>query len=374
MVSADFGDLGNALYFLNGLALSTPPLVLVPHTLPLAADVSGITPRHYVCLGDVTGPLEDFAPDRVLLVSGYLLTIGPRLSVVNCWRLLRRLRRKGVPVATTDPFLGLARRPLAIDFAPALPTPEGGIRGVRAHLYPRYLALRLYLFHLMLRGRPHFYPAPLGAEPGRADTPVACYYNPIPPAAPPAEWRSQGSWLFVLAQADYQLQRRRYGERFEELLARRLAEAADAGRAVQVIAPDGLRERLQARLREHRDITVRGRADYAEYISLLMSADCAFFWNWLSFSIIHRVIQGLPVLFFDRGHMMRILPREGATALETFYLGWRPPLLDMGHPLSTDRISELCEETVARFRRITRHMERCRKPRQLLEGLTPPSP
>lgn len=371
IVSGEFGDLGNALYFLAGLRLHPAPVVLVPDSLRGIDGTVGSDIRHYGSLADVLAHLTSYRPDRVLLISGYLLTIGPRLSWLSFWRLRRFLTRHGVPVATTDPFLGLLRDPFAIDFGPLVVPPHRGRRGWLAAMYGKYLALRLYVFHLMLKRELHLYPAPFPAVTAPGASPTACYYNPETtvfngPAGPPD---GAGTWVFVLAQVDLTLQRKRYGDSFLELLARRLQEAAAAGRHPVAIVPPAIVAPLQRLLPGNAGVEVVGRIPFQRYMQVLLEAECAFFWNYLSFSIIHRVIQHRPVLFFDRGHMVELLPDNGAKAMDAFYLGWQPPLLDLGAPLEPRQLESLQTETRERFQRMDARLRECPTPTQVLEAM-----
>jgi hypothetical protein len=108
-------------------------------------------------------------------------------------------------------------------------------------------------------------------------------------------------------------------------------------------------------------------AGYPEFMRHLMQAECAFYWNYYSFSIMHRVLAGLPVLFFGEGHMVQILPALREAGVRLFYDGWRPPLLQLQAPLAGEDVARRADETRLEFQRLAAGLRACDSPAGLLQ-------
>jgi len=114
-------------------------------------------------------------------------------------------------------------------------------------------------------------------------------------------------------------------------------------------------------------------APHAMYMRLLLQAERVFFWNYYSFSVLHRVLSDQPVHYFDEGHMVSILPGLNQVGIDTFYAGWRPPLLSLEEPLDEARIEQVSGETRENFARIRTRIETGLSPRSLLAKAGAPS-
>ncbi|RQP22102.1 hypothetical protein [Piscinibacter terrae] len=362
IVSGDYGELGGAMYFLNGLRLATPATVLLPASLRQSqSPIDGIAPRVYDSLDDIVRVVDELRPDIAMMFCGYLLTIGRRLTLLKAWRLRRLLRQRGIRVVTSDPFLGMLDSPKSLRFADILRGSSTGEAGLAVRLLARALSLRLYLMGRLFRHDLHIYPAPVDAmAPGRR----LPYFNASRPK--PATHAADGAWLFVLSQIDHQMQCKRWGvERFHELLAARLSDAAASGARVCLIGPAGVVKALTGRVPAN--VELDSAASYRDFMQRLSLARYAFFWNHYSFSIIHRVIARQVVFFFDEGHMVSILPSLRDTGIQTFYGGWTPPSLSMEQRLDSADLVSRETDTLAQFERITRRLESGLKPSELIE-------
>ena len=370
IVSGDYGELGGAMYFLDGLGLATPATVLLPATLRQAqAPIAGIELRSYDSLADITRVVDEVRPELVMMFCGYLLTIGHRLTLLKAWRLRRMLGSRGIRVVTSDPFLGMLDGPKALRFADILQGGATGKAGLAVRALARGLSLRLYLMGRLFRNDTHIYPAPVDDLAAGRRLP---YFNASRAPQHPSAGGRGDSWLFVLSQIDYQMQCQRWGrERFHELLAARLTEASEAAHSVCLIGPAGLIDALRPRLPER--VETDSAASYRDFMDRLSNARHAFFWNHYSFSIIHRVIARQTVFFFDEGHMVSILPSLRETGIRTFYGGWTPPSLDMAEPLDARSLQSGAALTLTQFDRIATRLESGLRPSALIERVAPPA-
>ena len=374
VVSDDYGELGNALYFLNGLALSPPPLVLMPRSLAQADAGDGhFEARTYATLDDLRRAVTQFQPDVALIFSAYLLAVGRRLSWVSSLALFRLLRRRGVKIATSDPFLGLLRHPASLHFDDVLrgTRPSGRLA---ARVLGSLIALRTWLISRAVRGAWHIYPAPLDHGRGGVRHRWLAYYNDHAPtlageAEAPAPHAQAKRWLFVLSRVDHDMQIARHGSEFVDSVAGRLLDARRIGARVLLIGPAPLVAALRTKLPPDPLIEVRQELAYPRYMRALMDAEYVFFWNFYSFSIIHRIIAGRPVFFFDEGHMVKILPALKLAGIDMYYGGWRPPLLPADEALDPATLDAQALEARAAFARIVARLRTCEAPREMLRDI-----
>jgi hypothetical protein len=170
----------------------------------------------------------------------------------------------------------------------------------------------------------------------------------------------------VLSKIDFEMLSREHGASFVDQLARRLEEAVAMGRDALVLGPEILVRALVPRISGNANITARSDTSYAGYMRSLMGAEYAFFWNYLSFSLLHRVVANGPVFFFGAGHLDHILPRMAQEGIRMFYAGWSPPLLPLDAPLAETDLARREVEVRREFRRIEEGMRLCPAPRELL--------
>ncbi len=372
IVSADYGELSIAKYFLEGLAATPMPVMLVPAELRQQDGVDAdVDVRTYRGLADLRRAVEEVRPDTVLLFSGYLLTIGGRFSLLNGSRLLRLLRRRGVQIVTTDPFIGQLRGPRSLRFREIL-RPHGK-RGLALYssAVESVLAIRAYLFYLQLRRHWHIYPAPVAPRLLPPAHRWLSFFNAaaVPSDVPQVVDPAPPLWLFVLSQVDYRFQFNRLGPAFAGHIAARLRDAARPGRRLLMIGPRELQDELRGRIADVAGVELRDGVAHGEYMRHLLQAERAFFWNYYSFSVLHRVLSGQPVHYFDEGHIVSILPAIEQAGIDTFYAGWRPPLLRVEDPLDERQIERIAAETRENFARIKERMATGLSPRQLLDAI-----
>lgn len=370
IVSGDYGELGAAMYFLQGLRVAQAPVLMLPTALRASAGTpAGLDLRAFAGLDDLTRALDDVRPDVVLLASGYLLASGTVLGLAEAIRLLRRLRRDGVALLTSDPFLGALPLPWEIDFRRL--DERGGGRWHPAALARRALyaavaaamCAQLRLLGAHLRDAWHIYPVPAARLAPATRPRRLSYFNAaanadVAPARP--------AWLFVLSKIDFEMHSRNDVAGFAARLAQRLAEAVALDRDVLVIGPEALVKALAPHVAGEPRIASHSDTGYEGYLASLLAAEYAFFWNYYSFSVLHRVLAGRPVLFFDAGHLAHFLPVLEAEGIRICYDGWRPPLLAVGAPFDARDLAVRGEETTRQFARIATDLRACPSPQELL--------
>lgn len=365
IVSGDYGELGGAMYFLHGLGLTVPPTVLIPASLSHAlSDRADMRVHSYRGFADIRQHVDSAPVDAVLLFSGYLLNIGARFSLVSALRLLHLLRRRALPVLTSDPFIGLIDSPAALDFTCVLGRDGSGLA---RRLRSWRLGLRLYWLKLQLRHCWHIYPSPIHRLHTAAARPLALsYFNAAVSEEPPRKPAARPSWIFVLSDIDCQMQMRGGAEHFPAALTDRLRETVQLGKHAVVVAPAALLDEVLGRMGACPDVSLVRNASYADFMHLLMAAEYAFYWNYYSFSIIHRVASELPVMFFEEGHMVHILHGLREAGIRLFYDGWRPPLLRLDTRLDPGDLAVRAGEARHQFHRITQGLRQCDSPAALL--------
>lgn len=370
VVFHDYGELGNAVHFLDGLADPRHAVLLLPPALAAAFPADPrYAVRTYTALDDVAREAARLAPDVALLFSGHFLTAGDRLRARKAVRLIDALERAGCAIVTSDPFLGLLRGPTSLDFSSLLVRSPGRAARLREAAGARLLSLRLAVVARRLRHAWKLYPAPpdLDGDPRRLG------YFSAPAAA--GDEPSARTWLFVLAAVDHEAQVRACGAAFADHVAARLADAARLGARPVLIGPAPLVATLRSR-RPAVPAELLDTLGFRDYMARLRGAEVAFYWNRYSFSILHRVAAGRPALFFDAGHMVRLLPGLDEAGLRMFYRGWRPPLLSVAAPLDPARLAAPTAETLAAFAAIRTHLATGLAPDAVVERVlaAPPAP
>ncbi len=378
IVSSDYGELGTAMYFLKGLEAGASPVLLLPPPLDRSADVlPGMETRIYSSLADIFRWAAEARPDTVMLASGYLLAINSCLTLIDVIRLLRFLRRAGVTVLTSDPFLGLVRGPRAFDFRTLAERRHEGrasMAAIRRRAFGAAAATILY-GHLAVLGRQlrsawHIYPVPTQRLRPRPGARRLCYFNGAAHSIPKSSQTPSGPrpvWLFVLSKVDFEMHSRDQGDAFVARIAERLEEGVALGRDVTVIGSEDLVKSLRPRIAGQPRITAYGETTYDGYMNRLMAAEYAFFWNYYSFSVLHRVLVNRPVFFFDAGHLIHFLPAIDQEGIRVFYDGWRPPLLALDAALDEPDLARRALEVDEQFRRIEQGLRQCLSPWELLQ-------
>lgn len=305
LVSRDHGELTNALSF-AGAGNCDALLLLPPALYAQNAAELGTVVQSYDGLADILDAVEHRRPDLVVLFSGYLLAINQLLPLSALAQLLETLDRRGVPVATSDPFMGLLTPGQSSPFSHANPA-KGWLDGHFARVAR------------LLGELPHLYSGPPQRFPG---TRKLAFFNPDQ-ATMPAQARLRIAhhpqlpgagpvWLFVLAGEDYAIQAGRLGaDGFHHLVGERVRDAARCGARAVLVAPQACVDGVRATGAPVIGLPDCGRALFTD---LIVGANHAFYWNMVSNSLLLRLSHALPIVFFDYGHL----------------IGAAPPLFELG--------------------------------------------
>ncbi|MEM7363055.1 MAG: hypothetical protein AAF525_03470 [Pseudomonadota bacterium] len=349
ILSSDFGEMGYALH-LTANCDGIDAHLLLPHTCAGRLDDT-YSHSFYHHAGDVYRCLGERQPDLVLLCSGYLLMLSRRFSFFGVQRLLRRLHVMGIPVATSDPFIGLRDQLHHMRFDAVLP--PSWWRRIRAAV----MRWRFRYLSNLLRDIPHIYPAsdqrrPLGAfnrhmaELQRKEVP--------------------GQRFYVLSEVDLGVQLARMSLRnLAELLVTHLG--AGDGPTI-VLAPSQLTAEIETvGVGDH--VKLYDELPYLEYQRVVIESEFAFYWNIMSFSVYGRLATRLPVFFFHSGHMVEIMPALIHEATDLFYAGRQPRFLSIDHPLKNSDLRTFAAEDQDHLDEIRKKLESSRSSEQLLRHL-----
>lgn len=337
VITQDYGELFNALYFLA----ETP----VEATLLWPPRLAGANPaglawptRVYHSANELERHVAELEPDVLLLFSGYLPVVNQLLSVEEWADLLRNWRHGPWKLVTSDPALGILAQIDEHTFHPRHPA-----RG--------WLAAHFGWLTGELATVPHLYLSP---EPTATRAPQTSFYNPrfAPPdgigRSPSAVTTHEHPlddpsplWLFVISPEDHALEAGLWGaEAFAHLVAQRLLDAECAGAGAVLICPQALAEPVRSRLPATSRARVATATPWGEFLALLGRAEQVFYWNLFSASILARVVWERPFLIFDRGHLARAMPPVLEVGRRHFYQGHDVVPLDLRAPLVAEEVRD----------------------------------
>jgi hypothetical protein len=360
VVSHDFGELGSARDFLRGLdAVFDLHWLLPRHLFHLNPRIDGGEASVYAGGADLVGRIGALRPAAVLCFSAYLLVADRVVGLRGLRRIVRETRRVGARLITSDPFLGLTRDFRRDDLDVAQFPDNRAAAPWLQFAMGQWTAWRYRLMDRCLR------PAAVVATfaPPAADRPAWRYFQPPVAAADPGD-----AWVFVISAFDLRLQFAERGEPgFGDCLRARLHDAAATGRPVCLVAPPALRASLAHGL--PRGVSLAPPLDLAAYQALLASAGRVFYWNMVSQSLYDRFVAGRAIHFFDRGHVARVLPRLYARAVQTYFGGHEPPLVDFDQPLDEAALAQQHDAFRALHQGRLRALAGLPTPSEVLAGL-----
>ncbi len=327
VLSSDFGELANALYLLDG-TWARAHLLLPPRLYEQNRDVAPHDVSTYRQAADVLAGLRQRTPKLLLLMSGYLFGVNALMTVNELAEIVRESRTMGIPLATTDPFLGV-------------------LSGVseETFVHPQRAAMARHFAEVekLLHGVTHLYLSPMPASPSSAT-----FYNSRLLLSP--EKKSiRLHWLFVLSLEDYIAQCSVLGRSvFDEMLLRMMSDTIVEGRRPVVLAPRVANESLAGRIPEGG--TLLNFCNRETFRSWQLTAEHVFYWNIFSNSVLARVANGGPVFFLDSGHLARSIPSMVSIAMRSYYANATLPMLDPRARLSVTELaqrSQIQRETFA---------------------------
>jgi tetratricopeptide (TPR) repeat protein len=387
----DYGELTTLMYFALGQPFLDRITILLPDRL--SADNANALPgrtHSYKSLDDVLRAVEQERPDIVFLCSGYLFPIHGIFSLEELEGLVRLLRERGCRVVTSDPFLGMLSRRnprtlISIDIpgndrASLRYQPED-VERLRQIKTVEDERLRTHFSRCeeILRDCRHLYPAFCDVPEKQAtaiESRNLSFFNPslLCPALASSEGEPASldaarppHWLFILSRTDMETQVMfETGAGFADIVARKLMETLWAERHAILVGPGELAELLVNRMPTTERIDLEPYCPFDRLMSLLLSAEYAFYWNVLSHTILIRLFNKLPVVVFDRGHLVRNVPAIYDRVIDWYYQGWEPPLLDHRQTLTLDRLSAYAAPYRREADRMCDRFRRAPTPEQLI--------
>ena len=333
VVSGSYGDLAQVLYFCEGQPFRSRAAVALSRQLhDVNSDSLTLRSYSYASTDEIIGAAADWDADIVIMLTAYGLAIEGLTTTDGLRRMVEQLRDRGSRVVTTDPFLGLAPATRTIDVYKSVPSATGWKQKLRVWKAARRLSRAIITSARALRDVTHLYPTPAEAIPNSGRQRRISYFNPDTTYR--EEPRAQGapSWLFVLAQTDYDVQHRRWGHtEIVNKLIGLFTQTSASGRRPVLIAPLALVHALSGALPASTDAELTQFSAYAAFERRLLNAEYAFFWNLFSGSaIVMRLLRRLPVFFFDRGHVAHIHERMYDVGIQAYFGGWEPKRLPQG--------------------------------------------
>lgn len=328
VLSADFGEYVNLILFARGQDIDLQilaPEFLMPYLA--TAEYPAVPYRQF---HDLSPRLDEFDGDLVWLGSAYLFAINGLFSSQNLEVMITNLKRRGIPVATTDPWARIwSLRPEATFNILRQGKPDPA-----ASLQIQHQQQRL---ENLLAEVSHVFPIPIN----QPDKRWFGYFNPEfvrrDDAANTDARNRRSSWLFVLSNEDLNLQLHLHGDQFISDLNARLEQLlGQPDNDITLIAPERLGDGLTASLRGDRRLQHRPRVDAAQFESLVRRASVTAYWNMLSASLLYCLYHVTPVIFFARGHQVTVCPGLEDHVLETVYSGQNPVELDLNAPMEID--------------------------------------
>ena len=338
VLSNDFGELSNVMHLVMGYEFR--PVVLMPERLfAVNTDTLALPHYRYSTCRDVTDHIENDRPDIVFLFSGYLYSINNIFSIDSLEALTAHLRRERHRIVTSDPFLGILSNLNCSIFSDR-------------HPRKRWLMEHFSRLSSMLQDIPHLY---LGNGGECAGSKRIHFFNKNIVLQPSvrsglrrelARWvdldAARERWLFVLSLEDYGLQVGLHGRaRFDEMLIQKLQQTTREGRQPVLVAPQACIDSL-----EGKDASIEGSillsfCGYHVFRLLALEAEHGFYWNIFSNSVLSRVMNHLPVYFFDPGHMVRAIPPLFASGMKQYYAGSEPVYLKLQADLESEELAVL---------------------------------
>jgi hypothetical protein len=73
-------------------------------------------------------------------------------------------------------------------------------------------------------------------------------------------------------------------------------------------------------------IDILSHRPFNQFMSLLLAAEQVFYWNAVSHSLLIRFFNRLPIVLFDRGHLVRNAPAMYPRVVRWYYQGLEPTL------------------------------------------------
>jgi hypothetical protein len=175
--------------------------------------------------------------------------------------------------------------------------------------------------------------------------------------------------LFILGSPDCEAQALFEGKAFVDIVATKLVETLAAGRHPILVGPRAFVGELMPRMPTAEGIDILSQCPFKQFYSLLLSAEHAFYWNVVSHSLLMRFYNQLPIVQFDRGHLIRNAPAIYHRIVGWYYQGWEPPLRNHREPLTLATVEGWAEDYRRQADRLVERYRRAPSPDQMVADL-----
>ena len=392
----DYGELGLAMYFLQGRRLADSATILLPPLL-FAKNKDTVPGEvlEYRSLEDITRIVEEARPEIVFLFSGYILPLHAIVSLDDMANLVQFLEDRECKIVVSDPFFGIFSRmdpsgvsasdALRIFDAEILPQQSFGYRLSTTSGNIRILKRFAGASHI-IKDATHLYytrPGP-DSEPIEVRTRNMMFFNPslidderapgsssiVPSGEVDSCAPQEQHWMFILGSVDYDLQSSFYGEeRFLALLVAKVEETLRAGRRPVFLAPDHCIQKMLSLAPVAARKGLMTFCAYEQFSFLLLKAEYVFYWNLASYSTFLRVINGAPIFMFDQGHLARHVKPMYQRMIQWYYQNWSPPTLNHHEVLNAGSLAQLSKDYEQDTGKIRENLKELPTPEQVVDDL-----
>jgi hypothetical protein len=357
IIDSNYGSMGEALYFLKGYGYDAS-LLLQKEMYDLNVGRLDYPLYVYQGLYDIKETIAAVKPDIVFLNSGYLYVPEKSLTAGDFFGLVNSIKSQKIVLVTSDPFLniwdlyaarGLLNNP-KIKFFKQIFDDMPHLTLFELKNHRDFRAVSFYNNNIRLK------PAELSAYKHKAHK----FLNIKP---------TSDFWLFFFSAIDYEIQLRRCPS-FHAVLLDRLNETIKNNRVPVLIAPSECIEVLKNHLKAG-----EGQAffltycDFESFNGLLLGAEYVFGWNIISFSVFIRIMNELPIFFFDKGHLHHSI-RGFYRHIVRYFSNCRINIFRLENELTLKKLRLFSREQNRRlFNPIYNDIRRQEPPQQALEKL-----
>jgi hypothetical protein len=151
------------------------------------------------------------------------------------------------------------------------------------------------------------------------------------------------------------------------MLGNRLADAARASRQPVLIAPRACVDAITTAKRTTSGLIALPFCRHDDFTDLVLDAEQVFYWNMLSHSLLARMVNRLPVCFFDHGHMSHAIPALLPLAIKSYFSGVQPALHDPLATLDSAQLARNAQTQIEALDSAVEHLRACPAPSEIVE-------
>ena len=177
-------------------------------------------------------------------------------------------------------------------------------------------------------------------------------------------------WLFALGPEDYPIQCDKLGlDKLVALTAEKIQWILESGRHVVLVLPDDFLQHLRNTLPALEGLSMFSYLPYEAFNALHLHAEYAFYWNVVSSSAMHRIIQGLTTFYFRIGHIGEALYSGYEEIVRLFFADCEPVFIDQTKPFDKSTFVQLHEQAEKNAAKILKRLKTLPTSEALVERL-----